>query len=101
MKKQGTGNIGIHGFGTGALHLFTGSYIPFPESPEERKATGDPRRSVLERYGDTTGYLKTIEKAARQLVAEGFMVEEDVERVVTAAADLGRPLHDIRLPREA
>lgn len=94
-------NLRIRGFGTGAMHLFTGSYIPFPESPEERKATGDPRRSLLERYGDAAGYLKAIEKAARQLVAEGFILEEDMERVVAAACDWGRPLHDVRLPREA
>ena len=93
-------NLRIRGFGTGAMHLFTGSYIPFPETTEEQMATGDPRCSILERYGDAAGYLKAIEKAARQLVAEGFMLEEDVERVVAAAADLGRPLHDIRLPRE-
>ncbi len=90
-------NLRVRGFGTGAMHLFTGSYIPFPDSPEERNATGDPRRSVLERYGNTTAYLRAMETAARQLVADGFMVEEDVERVVAAAADWGRPLHDVRL----
>lgn len=93
-------NLRIRGFGTGAMHLFTGSYIPFPETTEEQMATGDPRCSILERYGDAAGYLKAIEKAARQLVAEGFMLEEDVERVVAAAADWGRPFHDICLPRE-
>jgi hypothetical protein len=93
-------NLRKRGYGTGAMHFFTGSYIPLPESPEEQKATGDPRRSILERYGDAKGYLKAIEKAARQLVEEGFLLEEDVERVLAAAADWGRPLHDIRLPRK-
>lgn len=94
-------NLRVRGYGAGAMHLFTGSYIPFTESPEEKQATGDPRRSVLERYGNAAGYLKAIEKATRQLVAEGFLLEEDVERVLAAAADWGRPLHDIRLPRES
>ena len=82
------------------MHFFTGSYIPLPESPEEQKATGDPRRSILERYGDASGYLKAIEKAVRQLVEEGFMLEEDVERIMVATADWGRPFHDILLPRK-
>jgi hypothetical protein len=92
-------NLRVRGFGTGAMHLFTGSYIPFPDSPEERNATGDPRRSILERYGNVAGYQKAMEIASRQLVADGFMVEEDVERVVLAAADWGRPLHDVRLAK--
>jgi hypothetical protein len=35
--------------------------------------------------------------AARQLVEQGLMLEEDVERVAAAAADWGRPRHDVRL----
>ncbi|MBW1960357.1 MAG: hypothetical protein JRJ04_02780 [Deltaproteobacteria bacterium] len=94
-------NLRSRGFGTGAMHLFTGSYIPFSDSPQERKATGDPRLSVIERYKDASGYLKAVEAAARQLVAEGFMLEEDVHRAVEAAFDWGRPLHDVRLPIES
>jgi hypothetical protein len=93
-------NLRKRGYGTGAMHFFTGSYIPLPESPEEQKATGDPRRSILERYIDAEGYIKAIEKAARLLVEEGLMLEEDVKRVLTAATDWGRPLHDIRLPHQ-
>ena len=43
---------------------------------------------------------RTIEQAARKLVSEGFLLEEDVERIVKSAVDWGRPLHDIRLPHE-
>ena len=43
-------NLRARGFGQGAMHEFTGSTIPLPDSPEERAATGDPRRSILERY---------------------------------------------------
>ena len=35
--------------------------------------------------------------AARQLLEQGLMLEEDVERAAAAAADWGRPRHDIRL----
>jgi len=90
-------NLRVRGFGHGAMHEFSGSYIPLPETPEERRATGDPRRSILERYRDAEAYVKAITTAARQLVEERLMLEEDVERAAGAAADWGRPRHDVRL----
>ena len=90
-------NIRDRGHGGGAMHEFTGSYIPFPDTEEERAATGDPRPSVLSRYATPADYAAAIEAAARALVADGLMLEEDVAPAVAAAADWGRPLHDIRL----
>jgi Alpha/beta hydrolase domain len=90
-------NLRARGFGQGAMHEFSGSYIPLPETPEERRGTGDPRRSILERYADAQTYIGAITAAARQLVEEGLMLEEDVERAAAAAADWGRPRHDLRL----
>jgi hypothetical protein len=90
-------NLRARGFGQGAMHEFSGSYIPLPETPEERRGTGDPRRSILERYADAQTYVGAITAAARQLVEEGLMLEEDVERAAAAAADWGRPRHDLRL----
>jgi hypothetical protein len=90
-------NLRIRGRGHGAMHIFDGSYIPFPDTPEERMCTGDPRASVLERYADAMEYVHAVERAARQLVEERLMIEEDVERCVAAAADWGRPLHDVKL----
>jgi hypothetical protein len=90
-------NLRARGVGYGAMYLFNGSYIPFPETPEERDATGDPRRSILKRYGHAEGYVRAIEAAARKLVAEGFMLEEDVSRSVAAARNFGRPRHDVKL----
>ncbi len=90
-------NLRARGFGHGAMHEFSGSYIPLPEAPEERRMTGDPRRSILERYPNAQAYVAAITAAARRLVEEGLMLEEDVERAAAAAADWGRPRHDIRL----
>jgi len=90
-------NLRARGFGHGAMHEFSGSYIPLPETPEERRATGDPRRSILERYPDAGAYVRAITAATRQLVEQGLMLEEDVERAAAAAADWGRPRHDIGL----
>jgi hypothetical protein len=86
-------NLRARGFGEGAMHEFTGSTIPFPETPEHRAQTGDPRPSIKDRYGDAAGYVRAIEAAARRLVAERLMLEEDVARCVAAAADWHAPRH--------
>ncbi len=84
-------NLRARGFGHGAMHEFSGSYIPLPETPEERRATGDPRRSILERYPDAEAYVGAITAAARRLVEEGLMLEEDVERAAAVCRRLGSP----------
>ena len=90
-------NIRARGYGHGGLYEFTGSTIPFPDTPEERAATGDPRPSVLERYPTPDAYVAAITAAARVLVAEGFMLEEDIARCADAARDWGRPRHEVLL----
>jgi hypothetical protein len=78
-------NPRARGFGHGAQWKFEGSYIPFPNTPAERAATGDPRLSVTERYSDWHAYVAAIRRAAWDLVAAGLMLEEDVERCSGAA----------------
>jgi hypothetical protein len=79
------------------MHEFSGSYIPLPDTAEERRMTADPRKSILERYPSVDAYVAAIWAAARPLVEDGLMLEEDIERAVAAAADWGRPRHDIKL----
>ena len=90
-------NLRAREFGHGAMHQFTGGYIPFPDTDSEAAMTGDPRASVLARYRGAGGYVRAIEAAAHRLVDERLMLEEDVERVVARAQDWSRPLHDVRL----
>jgi hypothetical protein len=90
-------NVRTRGFGEGAMHEFSGSYIPFPEDDSVRAATGDPRESIMSRYDSPEGYVAAIEKAARELVADGLMLEEDIERCVARAEDWSRPLHEVKL----
>ncbi|HEX3410572.1 MAG TPA: hypothetical protein VHT00_02545 [Stellaceae bacterium] len=59
--------------------------------------TGDPRRSILERHPNAEAWVAAIRAAARQLVEDGLMLEEDVERATAAAADWSRPRHDVKL----
>jgi hypothetical protein len=90
-------NMRARGHGHGLQARFEGSYIPFADSPQERQVTGDPRPSILERYPDKAAYVAAITAAARELVAQGLMLEEDVTRCAEAAADWGRPRHDVAL----
>jgi hypothetical protein len=63
----------------------TGQHIPFARTRAERDATGDPRLSIAERYRDQADYVSRIEQAARALVADRLLLEEDVERLTADA----------------
>jgi hypothetical protein len=67
------------------LCALSGSYIPFATTKADRLASGDPRKSLEERYKDHAGYVKAVEQAARKLVKEGFLLEEDAQRFIDAA----------------
>ena len=64
-----------------------GSSIPFAATREERDTSGDPRLSIEERYASRRAFLEQIEEAARELVAEGYLLEEDVAPLVAQAAE--------------
>lgn len=56
---------------------FEGSYLPFPQNADERKQTGDPRKSIAERYADREDYLKQFAHAADELVQQRWILPED------------------------
>ena len=62
-----------------------GQHIPFATTREERLASGDPRLSLEERYGNHENYVKAVENAARKLEEEGFLLPEDVQAYVKEA----------------
>src|SRR5262245_8503239 len=72
-----------------------GQYIPFPKTKADRDATGDPRRSVEERYPSFDIYFNRIERAVDNLVRNRLMLCEDaddqIERLVTAGLAAGVP----------
>ncbi|MBI2205147.1 MAG: hypothetical protein HYU41_14970 [Candidatus Rokubacteria bacterium] len=74
--------------GADQLLVFAGSTLPFARTRAEREASGDPRPSVAERYASRDEYLDRIRRAARELVAERYLLEEDVETSVRFAARL-------------
>ncbi|MBZ5524081.1 MAG: hypothetical protein LAP21_17740 [Acidobacteriia bacterium] len=57
---------------------FIGSFIPFAKTAEERKATGDPRLSVAERYASRDEYMGRFAAAAVKLMQQRFLLPEDV-----------------------
>ena len=83
-------NMRARGFGHGALHEFTGSYVPFAESPEERRVTGDPRPAILERYADAEDYLSLARKTAS--VTKGSKDRDAIEKTKKALSLLERML---------
>jgi hypothetical protein len=90
-------NLRAWPFGVGAMHEFSGSTVPLPETEAVRTATGDPRVSIEARYGNADGYISAIEAAARALIKDRLMLEEDLERAITLAQNWGAPRHDVRL----
>jgi hypothetical protein len=61
-----------------------GSYIPFPRTKAERLKTGDPRRSIEERYVTFEEYRKRYAAACEGLVRERYLLEEDARRLIEA-----------------
>jgi hypothetical protein len=60
--------------------------IPFAKTRAERLASGDPRLSLQERYVDHAGYVEAVRKAAANAVAQGFLLQEDADALITQAA---------------
>jgi len=73
------------GFRAPNLCALAGSYIPFATTKAERLASGDPRRSLQERYKDHAGFVKAVQKAAMELVHERFLLQEDANTWVSTA----------------
>jgi hypothetical protein len=74
--------------GADQLLVFAGATLSFARTRRERAASGDPRPAIEERYASRDDYLARVRAAARALAAERYLLEEDVEPCVEAAARL-------------
>jgi len=54
-----------------------GSFFPFPKNAAERQQTGDPRKSIAERYADREAYLAQFARAADELIQQRWILPED------------------------
>ena len=65
-----------------------GSFHPFTRTKAQRIASGDSRLSVEERYASRDEYLSKVTLVAKQMVADRFLLTQDVPVVVDQAAKL-------------
>jgi hypothetical protein len=56
---------------------FEGSYLPFPQTAADRQRTGDPRKSIAERYSGRADYVARYQRAVDELVKQHWLLEED------------------------
>jgi hypothetical protein len=54
-----------------------GQFIPFATTRQEREATGDPRRSMEERYVDFDDYRSRVERYVEELMQRRLVLAED------------------------
>jgi hypothetical protein len=63
----------------------SGAFFPFAARRADRMASGDPRLSLEERYGDHAGFVRAVEAAALQLVGARLLLEEDARTLIANA----------------
>jgi Alpha/beta hydrolase domain len=68
-----------------ALSALTGNSHPFSLAEGDGAGPEDQRRPVAARYRDREDYLVRLKAAALDLAAEGFLLTEDINRVVATA----------------
>ena len=74
-----------NGMFKGHIQALGGGYIPFARTKAERTASGDPRWSLEERYGTHDAYVARVRAAAARLVADGFLLSDDAQRLIGEA----------------
>jgi hypothetical protein len=61
---------------------FLGSWIPLAKTAEERQKSGDPRPSIAERYSSQDEYMGKFEQAAKKLIEQRFLLQEDLPAIL-------------------
>jgi Alpha/beta hydrolase domain len=56
---------------------FEASYLPFPKTAADGRKSGDPRKSIAERYTDRQDYLTRYKAALDDLVQQRWILPED------------------------
>ena len=56
---------------------FEASYLPFSKTAGERHKTGDPRKSIAERYSNREDYVTQYKNAVDDLVKQRWILPED------------------------
>ncbi len=61
---------------------FEASYLPFAKTAAERQKTGDPRKSIAERYAAREDYKTRYKNAVDDLVKQRWILPEDRESLL-------------------
>ena len=69
----------------GALLRLTGGYIPFSKTKKAQRKTNDPRVSIEERYVNFETYFAAYKKVTKDLVLQGYLLEEEVKGILELA----------------
>ena len=85
-------NLRRAGFSKGAQCGGTGSFIPFAKTTADREASGDPRRSLAERYASHQAYVDAVKAVATELVDDRLLLPADAAHIVdrARASSIGR-----------
>jgi hypothetical protein len=67
------------------LLLRSGATLRFSRTAAERAQTGDPRRSIEERYASKEDFLERVRREAAVLVAERYVLEADMDPILAQA----------------
>ncbi|HET7401415.1 MAG TPA: alpha/beta hydrolase domain-containing protein [Usitatibacter sp.] len=76
---------GARPFHEGEICDYVGGMVPFAKTQAERLASGDPRLSLEERYGNHDGYVSAVRDAAANAVAAGFLLQDDADALIAQA----------------
>jgi Alpha/beta hydrolase domain len=67
----------------------SGQFIPFPKTEVDGKASGDPRRSVEERYQTLDHYVRRVAHALNRMVEERVLLCEEYDAELNRLTALG------------
>jgi len=71
-------NLRDPGIGAPTQRLpFEGSFFPFPKDAPTREKSGDPRKSIAERYASRDAYLAQFTQATDALIQQHWILPED------------------------
>jgi alpha/beta hydrolase family protein len=73
------------GGAAGELCYLDGMALPFARTAAEREAAKDPRLSLAERYQDRAAFISKIRNSAKELQSKGYLLDEDIEKIVGRA----------------
>lgn len=79
-----------------SLRRNAGRFWPLPVTPEDRRESGDPRESMLERYPTPRDYLFEVTTRLLELRRQRFLLDEDVANLLEAAALQSEMIGDLR-----